>query len=139
MPTPWSNYFPGRLLGLAAVVVVIVSGCTGKGKKVTINGTISYRGQPVPSGILRFVGPEGSHSAAVIQPDGTFIITDVVPGEVKVGVTQGPRGRGDSSGKGENKPKKPLVLLPAKYLNPETSGVKYTIGSHTTTLNVEFP
>jgi hypothetical protein len=136
----WSGYSPGRLLALTAVVLVVVSGCSDRGvKKVTINGTVSYRGQPVPSGMLRFVGAEGSYSAGVIQSDGTFIITDVVPGEVKIGVMQRPQSTGDSSGKGGNKPRKPPVMLPAKYLNPDTSGVKYTIASDSTTLNVEFP
>jgi hypothetical protein len=139
MTIPWFNCFAGRLLGLAVVVVVVVSGCSSKGKKVTVNGTVSYQGKAVPSGILKFSGPEGSYSAAVIQPDGTFIITDVVPGEVKVGVTQGPQGTEDSSGKKRNQPQEAQVSLPTKYLDPSTSGVTYTITPSTTKLNVEFP
>jgi hypothetical protein len=138
MTIHWSNFFAARLLGLAAVVVVVVSGCSDQGKKVTINGTISYRGQPVPSGILRFVGLEGAYSAAVIQPDGTFIITDVVPGEVKVGVMESPQGSGSSGGKTSPAAKAPTFSLPGKYQNPESSGLTYTITSETRQLNIDI-
>jgi hypothetical protein len=132
--------FPRRLLGLVAVAVVAVAGCSDKGvKKVTVRGTISYKGQPLQSGILKFVGPAGSYSAAVIQPDGTFIITDVVPGEVKVGVMEAPQGSGSSSGeRASSGPKSSPVALPEKYREPETSGVKYTITPETKELAIEI-
>src|SRR5262245_43435148 len=58
----------GRLLGVALIAAVAVAGCSGKGvKKLTVNGTISYQGKPLRSGILKFVGPEAAYSAAVIQ------------------------------------------------------------------------
>ena len=103
MPTLLPRYLPGRLLVLVAVVIVVGSGCSGKGiKKVTVSGTVSYKGQKLQSGILKFVGPEGSYSAASIQPDGTYVITDVVPGEVKVGVMESPRGRGHPRVRGQH-------------------------------------
>src|SRR5207244_1820632 len=89
MTTLLLRSFRGRLLGLVAVAVVAAAGCSDKSvKKVTVHGTISYRGQPLRSGILKFIGPERSYSSGMVQPDGSFIITDVVPGEVKVGVTE---------------------------------------------------
>jgi hypothetical protein len=126
-------------LGLAAVILVAVAGCGEKGvQKVTINGTISYRGRPVSSGILRFVGPEGAYSAAVIQADGSFIITDVVPGEVKVGVMEAPQSSGSSSGAQTPGPKAPPVSLPEKYRDPENSGLTYTITPQTRQLDIEI-
>ncbi|HET6572936.1 MAG TPA: hypothetical protein VFG68_04985 [Fimbriiglobus sp.] len=130
----------GRLLGLAAVVLVVGSGCSSKGiKKVTVNGTVSYKGQKLHSGILKFSGPGGSYSAASIQPDGTYVITDVVPGEVKVGIMESPSGSGSSSGERSSAPRVAPVSLPEKYRDPETSGVKYTITDDTSELNIEFP
>jgi len=49
-------------------------------------------------------------------------VTDVVPGEVKVGVMETPQGSMSST---------PPVSLPDKFRNPETSGVKYTITPET--------
>jgi hypothetical protein len=124
---------------LATVVMVIVTlaGCSGGIKKVTVKGTIAYKGQPLRYGMLQFIGPEGSTSAAVIQGDGTFIITDVVPGEVKVGVMQGPQSSGTSSGE-KTAPQPAPVSLPTKYGNPETSGVKYTITPETKEIHIEL-
>lgn len=142
MTTLWPRSFPGRLLGLVAVVAV--AGCSGAGgvKKVTVHGTVSYRGQPLRSGILKFIGPEGAYSAASIQSDGTFIITDVVPGEVKVGIMEAPQGSGSSSSPDEKKtssgPKTPPVSLPEKYREPETSGLTYTITSETKELPIDI-
>jgi len=129
---------PRRLLGSLVIVLVAVAGCSQGVKKVTVNGTVSYKGQRLQSGILQFVGPEGAYSASAIQPDGSFIITDVVPGEVKVGVMQSPQGSGiDSSGKKTSSGSKP-VNLPEKYREPDKSGLKYTISSDTKTLQIDI-
>lgn len=125
-----------------AVVGVAVEGCSKVDKKVTVNGTISYKGQPLQSGILQFVGSDGgAYSAASIQPGGKFIITDVVPGEVKVAVQAAPGGSGSSSG-GSAEPaaqKAAPVNLPDKYRNTESSGLKYTITADTTELKIDIP
>ena len=139
MTTLLPRSFPGRLLGLVLVVAAAVAGCSGN-RKVTVHGTVSYKGQRLPSGILKFVGPEGAYSAASIQPDGTFIITDVVPGEVKVGVEEAPMGSGSSSSSDErtSAPKTPPFSLPEKYRDPQTSGLTYTITPRTTELDIEI-
>jgi hypothetical protein len=133
-----SRHFPLRLLALVTVAALGVAGCDRAVKKVTIHGTVTYQGQPVRSGMLKFVGPGGATSGAVIQPDGSFIITDVVPGEVKVGVVQGPQSSGSSSGEEGTKAKEPPVSLPDKYRDPETSGVSYTITPETKELPIEI-
>jgi hypothetical protein len=140
MRTPRILTPPGRLLGLAVVAFVAAAGCSGQGvKKVTVSGTVLYKGQRLPSGILKFVGPEGSYSAASIQPDGTYTITDVVPGEIKVGVMESPAGSGSSAGDKAGGPRAAPVSLPEKYRDPETSGVKYTVTDGTSKLDIEFP
>jgi hypothetical protein len=134
-----SLYRPRLLVALAAAVLIAAPGCGDKGvKKVTVSGTVSYKGQKLQSGILKFVGPEGAYSAAAIQPDGTFVITDVVPGEVKVGVMEAPGGSGSSSGEKGSGPKAAPVSLPEKFREPDTSGVKYTITAETTELHIEL-
>jgi len=127
------------LVGLA-VLAAAVAGCSSKGvKKITVNGTVSYKGQPVRSGILKFAGPEGAYSAASIQPDGSYTITDVIPGETKVGVMESPQGSGSPSGnRAPPAPKEPPVPLPEKFREPTTSGVVYTITPETTKLDIEL-
>jgi hypothetical protein len=129
-----------RLFGLVVVVgVLALAGCSGGNRKVTVSGTVKHKGQPVPAGILRFIGPEGAYSAASIQPDGSYTITDVVPGEVKVGVMEAPQGSGSSSGAASPGKAPPPVALPEKARDPETSGITYTITPSTTRLDIEIP
>jgi len=128
---------PVRVLVLAVLLAAAV-GCSKGTKKVTVQGTVSYKGVPVPSGILKFVGPDGSYSAASIQADGKYIMTDVVPGEVKVGVTEAPRGSGSSSGGKDPAPKTASVSLPEKYREPSTSGLTYTVSADNPELNIDI-
>jgi hypothetical protein len=123
------------LLLIGVVATLMLAGCAEKGvKKVTIKGTVSYKGQKLRSGLLRFLGPDGAPAGAVIQTDGTFIITDVVPGETKVGVSPTPQ----SIPPGEKEPPTPPISIPAKFQDPETSGVTVTITPDTTELDIEL-
>jgi hypothetical protein len=139
MMTCLRDSWRGRLRNLVVLAAVAAAGCAGGVKKVTVHGTVAYQGQPLQSGILKLLGSEGSVSAGMIQPDGTFTATDVVPGEVSVGVLEAPQSSGSSSG--EDRPaaahRKP-VSLPEKFRNPETSGVKYTITPDTKELAIEL-
>jgi hypothetical protein len=136
--------FALRRLGGVAVVclAVALTGCGGSGtdKAKEIRGSVSYKGQKLESGTVRFVSANNEVAFARVQPDGSFIITDVSPGEVKVGVIQGnePRSVGDSSGKPAAKPTKPPVVLPQKYQDPATSGVTKTVEASTRQLDIDF-
>jgi hypothetical protein len=129
---------PVVVLGLGAIVIVALLGCSDKGlKKVTVKGTIAYKDQALSSGLLQLVGAEGAYSAASIQADGTFIITDVVPGEVKVGVMEKPQSQSSSSGE-KTVPKTAPVALPEKFRDPQMSGVTYTITPETKELHIDL-
>jgi len=125
---------------LTATIFVVIAGCSGV-KKVTVKGTVSYEGKRVSSGMLQFVGPEGAYSASMVQPDGTFIMTDVLPGETKVGVMESPQGSGSSSS-GDNKasapPKVTPSSLPEKFRDPQKSGVSVTIAADTRELHIDL-
>ena len=61
---------------IVIVAVVVLSGCGGgSGRdRVVLSGTVSYQGEPVETGSIRFVpisGTKGPASGAVIQ-DGTY-------------------------------------------------------------------
>jgi hypothetical protein len=119
-------------------VFAVATGCGPKGiKKLTVTGKVSYKGQPVTAGILQFTGANGSYSAASIQPDGTYIITDVVPDEVKVSIQEAPQSGGSSSGE-RVKPQAAPVALPAKYRTADKTDLRYTITDSTKELNIEI-
>ena len=100
--SPW---FLAGCLSLVAIVVS-VSGCGTKNDKVTIRGTVSYKGQPLSGGMLKFVGRNGAPpSAAPIQQDGTFIMTDVAVGEVNASILATPISPDRSGAKTTSNPK----------------------------------
>lgn len=125
-----------RTLAFGLLTAVAV-GCSGGGvKKVTIDGTVTYKGQPVPAGILRVVSAGGEFATTPIRADGTFTLTDVVPGEVKVGIMEAPAPGGSSDGK--KGPGARPVVLPAKYRDPQGSGLQYTIADDGSPLVIEL-
>jgi hypothetical protein len=125
------------ILGSCAMLLA-GSGCADRGiKKITLKGTVTYEGKPVTSGLLKIIGPGGNYSAASIQESGHYEITEVVPGELKIGVMETPQGSGSSGGDGGASKVTPLNL-PEKFRDPETSGVKYTITEETRELNIEL-
>lgn len=86
-----------RAVLLAAVVLPVFAGCGPKQvEKVNLSGTASYKGQRLTGGIIRIVGPGGEYAAGVVQADGTYPVTDVLPGEIKVGVVRRLEGGGQA-------------------------------------------
>jgi hypothetical protein len=123
--------------GLLAVMAMSALGCSRGSQKLTIDGTVSYKGERLRSGILRAVGADGSFATASIRPDGTFTLTDVTPGEIKVGVMEAPQSGGSSDGKSSHAARPP-VALPPKAQDPEKSGLSYTITRGTHELAIEI-
>lgn len=115
---------------LLAAALMSLAGCGGPPAKkvVTVTGTVTYKGQQLKAGILKFVAPNGDFATAVIGPDGNFTMTDVVPGEQKVAYVGGPMNVGSSdAGVGGNAPTPKAVNVPAKFGDLETSGVTVTV------------
>lgn len=129
---------------LVALVVAVgfgVLGCGGSAtNKITVSGTVSYKGEPVASGLLQFTGENNAYyGAASLLPDGSYIMTDVVPGEVKVSIMPAPGGSGSSSGEKSKPAPKLRAELPDRYRSPQTSGLKYPINPDTRELKIEIP
>jgi len=115
---------------LLAATLTLVAGCGGKPAKkmVNVTGTVSYQGQQLQTGVVKFLAPNGDFATAAIRPDGTFLMTDVVPGEQKVAYVGGPMNVGSSDkGAGKNTPTPKAVTVPAKFGDPQTSGVTVTV------------
>ena len=116
-----------RTATLLAATLMLLAGCGKSGKKiVTVTGTVTYKGQQLKTGIIKFVAPNGDFAMGNIGPDGKFTVTDVVPGEQKVGYVAGPQGSGGPEG-GKSAPTEKPVSGLAKFGDPETSGVTVTV------------
>jgi hypothetical protein len=135
---------PGGILagrGAKASLVFLllaIAGCGGGRTAVTITGTVSYQGKPLPAGRISFIGPGGQVASALISEDGGFEASNVPLGQVKVGVStplppppeiikaakEGKRrfGKGNPITVDSN-----TVSIPAKYSDPATSGLTLTV------------
>ena len=116
-----------RTATLLAAAMTLFAGCGKPTKKVvTVTGTVTYNGHQLKSGIVKFLAPNGDFAMAAIGPDGQFTMTDVVPGEQKVAYVGGPMGSGSSDGS-RTAPAEKAVAVPAKFGDPQTSGVTVTV------------
>ena len=111
---------PTRWLAIAAISLVGLPGCAERATS-TFTGRITFRGQPITSGVIYFLGPAPKMQMGMgtIRDDGTYVATDVPVGEVRVSL-QAPN-------------------LPAKYADPNKSELVYTIAADTRSLDVTIP
>jgi hypothetical protein len=127
------------MAGLLFVLAFASSGCGGNGATTaTVQGTVTYRGAPVPAGRVSFFGPNDQVASAVINADGSYEAQNVPLGPVKVAVTtplppppeiqkmakEGKRrfGKGNVIQAPAN-----VVPIPAKYTDPAKSGLGLTV------------
>ena len=139
-----------RLVGptvLSALVFCLwLSGCGGgELDTVSVDGTVTYDGKPLETGIVRFVpvDPEGMLATGPLKPGGEFTLSTrgsdgVLEGEYLVTV--------ESYLIDETVPEKDRELgiggkksaIPQKYSDPETSGLKETIdGSRSISIELQ--
>ncbi len=110
------------------VAGMVAAGCSKQGKMETapVSGKVTYRGKAVPTGTVMFVPGEGPAATGEIGSDGSYKLTTFSPGDGavigthKVTITA-LQGMGDALP--EQRSATPPPLVPAKYLNGETSGL----------------
>jgi len=108
---------------LAAVLI----GCGGDRPQMgQVEGTVSYKGQPVPNGTITFIPDKGRSASGVIE-DGA--IKNVTCFEANDGVPVGPAkviiSAFSKQPEGSTAPTK--ALLPEKYSSPERTDQKADI------------
>jgi hypothetical protein len=107
------------LLILTAMFAAL-AGCSQPATS-TFHGAVTYRGKPVTSGVIYFLGPAPAMQMGMgtIHDDGTYTATDVPVGEVRVSF-QAPG-------------------LPERFADPNTSTLVYTITPRMTSLDIAVP
>jgi hypothetical protein len=107
-------------------------GATASGGLATVPaaGTVTFKGQPVESGSIQFVSPNGRPANGEIV-GGKFTLSTyqdgdgAIPGKASVGITS-------TTEKPSTKPgAEPATvhLVPSKYSSPEASGITFEIPS----------
>lgn len=130
-----------KTVALLAVTLTFLTGCGGPPPKkmVTVTGTVNYNGQPVMTGVIKFLAPNGDFATAAIAPDGKFIMTEVTPGVQKVAYVGGPSNVGSSGGAADGAATKAKpVAVPSKFGEPQTSGATVTVPENGGEVTVEL-
>jgi hypothetical protein len=110
----------------------------------TLTGKVTYQGKPVSVGAIYFHGPAGEVAMGNLTDTGTFVATDIPVGEVRVSLrvqdpgvySQQLQGAGGRGAKTRPKDEDKVTSVPAKYSDPATSGLAYTITPGLTALDV---
>ena len=106
------------------VGLAILSGCGDSPQQTSVRGTVSYQGNPLDHGSVRFFGVDGRPVGSVIQVNGSYQI-DLLPGEYQVSVSSPPK-LPPGYKEGDRLPPDPSVV-PARYTQPNSSGLSTTV------------
>lgn len=128
------RYVRSALAAFCGVAALSLAGCGGEAR-TAVEGKITYKGQPVTSGLINFQLNRGEVFGGSIESDGTYHF-EMPPGEYQVRIdAPAPMA---AYIEGQPEPKPGPRLAPAKYANYATSDLKTTVGSDSPQ-TVDFP
>lgn len=126
------------------LLTIILVGCKPSGpKQWPISGRVTFQGQPVAQGCVRFSNPQlGSDFTTFLKSDGTYtLVTSKGPGlregEYAVAIMPPPA---DMPFDPTQQPPKPQSYpsIPQKYRDPTTSGLTTTIKAEANHYNIDM-
>jgi hypothetical protein len=110
---------------LAAGLTVAWAGCGGA-SKATVSGTVTYKGEPLPAGMIAFLGKDNQVASGSIESNGHYSVRGVPVGPVKISISPPPTPLQDSPPP-EGMPTVKTFSIPDNYKDPETSGLTLTV------------
>jgi len=132
------------IVAIAALASAIgLLGCGAKGDHTTapVNGKVTYKGQPLPTGTIMFVPGEGPAATGEIAKDGSYRLSTyanddgAVLGKHKVSITAL---QNVGAGLPEQKSGTPPSLIPKKYISDQTSGLTAEVKAGGNVVNFEL-
>jgi hypothetical protein len=129
-----------RRFARAVLLLAVAFACSGCGSnQAKVTGTITYGTNPVTRGQISFIGSDGQSASGTINADGTYVVFNVPRGEVTVAIVS-------TAAEGEGKlgaailPQAPTIksLIPVRYNDEKSSGLKYTITSSPQKIDIEL-
>ena len=132
-------------LSLSLVVLLLAAvGCGSR--RATVYGKVTVHGKPVTEGTVSFVGANNEIASATLDGEGNYASPKVPRGTVKVGVqtlNQVQINRA-SANRPKGAPPLPssltnLIPVPAKYADPQTSGLSCDVQQARQEFNIDLP
>lgn len=76
------------ILAAATAAAVVLAGCGGDVPRGTVHGTVTVQGKPPVGATVIFLGSDNKTHVADLKPDGSYSVSGVALGPVKVSVQQ---------------------------------------------------
>jgi hypothetical protein len=133
---PMVVFWRAKLLLIS--VSLCLAGCSGGGDTTSVEGKVTYNGQPVTTGLINFMPKNGGRPlGGGINADGTYSF-DLPPGEYQVRI-DAPAPLPEGYKEGDPMPNLP-PLVPEMYANYNTSGLTATVtGEGAQTIDFDLP
>jgi hypothetical protein len=126
-------------LWLAIICLTASSGCGSSAPpgRVTTAGTVSVAGEPIPDGEIRFEAiTDGLGGGSTQIGSGGRFSLFLRPGSYRVGIVSVEGGVSPAGVSGADPVK---LRVPARYANPASSGLEYTIDAANRRLSIDLP
>jgi len=134
----------GLLLALVAV------GCAPP--TASVSGTVTFKGQPLPSGTVLFHGADGRVEHSLIDGEGKYTVVNAPLGQVRITVQAHAAAPPGLPSKGGKPPAAPaelatsgketrdgkFVAIPPRYLDPDRSRLTCTVSAGPQTHTIEL-
>jgi hypothetical protein len=131
------------------VVLLSLTGCGGK-RTGFVTGKVTYQGRPLTSGAITFHGEDGRTDSGAINAEGNYVVPNAPTGAVKVTVVvrvvksiapprSGPGGTATKHPDEGKQPRAPAVVpvvIPARYEDPDKSGLTFQVRAGKQTIDV---
>ncbi|MCA9229311.1 MAG: hypothetical protein KDA57_01560 [Planctomycetales bacterium] len=123
---------------MACWCLFVLAGCGASDSQSAVRGKVSFRGEVLDRGSLRFFGSEGRPVGSVIGEDGAYEV-ELPPGQYQVSVSLPPQGAAGVLD-AETPPPPDPNALPDRYTRAQTSGLSVTVGPQggTVEYNIEL-
>jgi hypothetical protein len=128
-----------RTKWVAAVLLAAACGCGSS--QATVSGKVRYQGRPVVYGSVTFLSPDKVSRSAAIQPDGSYTVEGLTPGEAWVSVTSRDPAKGRArKGQGKEAPDGTAgwFPLPRRFETPAGSGLSHTLSAGANAFDIEL-
>jgi hypothetical protein len=101
------------------LLALLVCGC-GEKKTGTVRGKVTFKGQPLPEGIVSFVSDQGQVVTGRVH-DGEYVVKEVPIGPARVMIRQ------IVDALAKNAKSFGAQEIPLRYRSADDSGLKYTV------------
>jgi hypothetical protein len=135
---------------LIVSLVVTPTACLSKKPTAEVQGRVTYKGVPLPEGVVLFLAQDRRQDIGMIRHDGTYVVEQAPVGLNKVSVQTSPPSPplGPATRRANEPEKKGLptgdkslvhsVPIPSRYANTDTSGITFTVKDGSNRYDIEL-